>query len=157
MLARLDEDLDSASSASDREGSFLRLNVNRSDIEHVVTETLRIVESMSYSAELILVEPAVKRWFPLNEIAELSAEEADVLAARWTQALDQEGIIDDAARLHEPLRRSLLQSFTNASRSGALDRLQLDHAELREMLTDPEMVRVQEWIRSKVGQLVDPE
>ena len=153
MLARLDQELDPLRGAVDREGSVLRIAGRSSATEQTaIDRVVEIVSTMGYFAEPIQVgdQPNVARWFGLEEVPQLSEEEARILSERWTNALGEEGVIANAERIRTPLYEALVESMRQAASTGEIGLINLDTASLRRTLDDSERQALKQWIESKV-------
>jgi hypothetical protein len=153
VLARLDQDLDPLRAAVDREGNLLRISGEpQQDERGLADRVVDIVTAIGYYAEPLDGEtPDVTRWFAREDIPELSRAEAEILSERWAEDLAREGVISHAAKIRDPLRDALLESFRDAASSGNVGRIAVDTLTMRKALEPSEFEKVKRWIESKVG------
>lgn len=111
---------------------------------------LRVVEQMSYFAAPVEDGPVVERWYGVDEIDELSQEEARVLTDRWIAELSGQSVIDAPERLRAPLYDTLLLAMREAARTGTVDAIRLDRTALDTVLSPDDTARVLAWLQRKL-------
>lgn len=119
MLARLDHELAPARSETDHSGTHLR--VSGREGRDLVDRVVGLLAAMGYSAELVAPkEPVPDGWFGLDQVIELSMEEAGALAADWRQTLESTVTLtaETAEALESLLETTMRELFLQFSGSG---------------------------------------
>lgn len=153
MLARLDERLAPCRAAVNREGTLLRIEVQAGECDE--PDVLAIVQETGYFAERTADSPRVDRWFGSGDVEELSAEEADVLATRWTNDLRAEGVVATSPHLTEVLRLILLDAMRASARSGVVAVARIEPDVFSSVFDEADRRRVTSWINAKLGHLAE--
>ncbi len=149
MLARLDEELAPLRASVNREGSLLRVDGLEDDGD--ASRVVEVVESVGYLAQQTEDAPDVVRWFGTAEVDELSREEAQVLADRWSKELVEESVVHEETGVADVLRSVLVDAFREAARTGEIGRIEIDMDALRSVLGEEVARAVRAWIRTRLG------
>lgn len=153
MLARLAEET-GLQVVIDREGQILRASGQL--MRSSGSDVRSIVEQLGYFIDPLPDPPHVERWYALDQVEELSTEEAEILAKRWASELEADNVIPDAGLIVGPLRTTLERSFKHASATGVVGDIRLSLEDFGDVLSETEIRRLQSWIMSKLRSLDHP-